>query len=32
MDALLDHFEDMKLRIWQIRGRLSEFRDDLIAN
>jgi hypothetical protein len=32
MDALLGHREDMKLRIWQIRGKLSEFRDDLIAH
>jgi hypothetical protein len=32
MDVLLGHREDMKLRIWQIRGSLSEFRDDLIAN
>jgi hypothetical protein len=31
MDALLGHRKDMKLRIWQIRGRLSEFRNDLIA-
>ena len=31
MDALLGHQPDMKLRIWQIRGRLSEFQEDLIA-
>ena len=31
MDALLGHREDMKLRIWEIRGRLSDFKKDLIA-
>jgi hypothetical protein len=31
MDALLGHRPDMNLRIWQIDGRLSEFRQDLIA-
>lgn len=31
MDALLGHRPDMNLRIWQIDGRLSEFKDDLIA-
>ena len=31
MDALLGHREDMKLRIWEIRGKLSEFTKDLIA-
>lgn len=32
MDALLGHLEEMKLRIWQIQGKLSEFEEDLIAN
>ena len=32
MDALLGHKPRMKLRIWQITGRLSEFKKDLIAN
>lgn len=32
MDTLLGHRENMKLRIWQIRGRLSSFAKDLIAN
>jgi len=31
MDALLSHREDMKLRIWQLQGELSAFRQDLIA-
>lgn len=31
MDDLLGHREDMKLRIWQIKGRLSAFEKDLIA-
>jgi hypothetical protein len=31
MDALLGHRPEMNLRIWQIGGRLSEFRQDLIA-
>lgn len=31
MDELLGHREDMKLRIWQIRGKLSTFKEDLIA-
>ena len=31
MDELFGHREDLKLRIWQIRGRLSAFEDDLIA-
>jgi hypothetical protein len=31
MDELLGHKEDMKLRIWEIRGKLSEFTKDLIA-
>jgi hypothetical protein len=31
MDVLLEHRQDMKLRIWQINGRLSEFDQDLIA-
>lgn len=31
MDQLLGHRSDMKLRIWNIRGRLSEFEEDLIA-
>ncbi len=32
MDDLLGHKPRMKLRIWQITGRLSEFTKDLIAN
>ncbi len=32
MDELLGHQEDMKLRAWRIRGKLSEFMKDLIAN
>lgn len=31
MDDLLGHREDIKLRIWQIRGKLSSFDKDLIA-
>lgn len=31
MDDLLGHREDMKLRIWQVRGKLSSFEKDLIA-
>lgn len=31
MDALLGHRSEMKLRIWNIEGRLSEFEEDLIA-
>ena len=31
MDALLGHRPEMKLRIWNIEGRLSEFEEDLIA-
>ena len=31
MDTLLGHREDMKLRIWRIRGSLSSFDHDLIA-
>jgi len=31
MDDLLEHREDMKLRIWQIKGELSSFGKDLIA-
>lgn len=31
MDDLLGHREDMKLRIWQIQGKLSSFEKDLIA-
>lgn len=31
MDALLGHRPNMKLRIWQINGRLSAFDADLIA-
>jgi len=31
MDNLLGHAPNTKLRIWQIRGKLSEFEDDLIA-
>jgi len=31
MDALLGHREHIRLRIWEIRGRLSEFKKDLIA-
>lgn len=31
MDALLGHRKSTKLRIWQIQGRLSSFREDLIA-
>ncbi len=31
MDDLLGHREDLKLRIWQIRGELSSFEEDLIA-
>ncbi len=31
MDTLLGHRPNMNLRIWQINGRLSEFKADLIA-
>ncbi|MBA7599381.1 hypothetical protein ES703_06413 [subsurface metagenome] len=31
MDDLLGHREDIKLRIWEIRGKLSSFEKDLIA-
>ena len=31
MDALLGRRPEMKLRIWNIHGRLSEFKQDLIA-
>lgn len=31
MDDILEHREDMKLRIWQIKGELSSFEKDLIA-
>jgi hypothetical protein len=31
MDDLLGHREDLKLRIWQIRGKLSSFDKDLIV-
>jgi hypothetical protein len=31
MDALLGHRPHMKLRIWQISGRLSAFDEDLVA-
>lgn len=31
MDALLDHQENMWLRIWRIRGKLADFRQDLLA-
>lgn len=31
MDDLLGHREHTKLRIWEIRGRLSAFHEDLIA-
>jgi len=31
MDALLGHQENLKLRIWEIQGRLSSFTKDLIA-
>jgi hypothetical protein len=31
MDALLGHRSSTQLRIWRIRGRLSEFDEDLIA-
>jgi len=32
MDDLLGHKPQMKLRIWEITGKLSEFKKDLIAN
>lgn len=32
MDDLLEHRDDLKLRIWRITGKLSAFRDDLIAH
>jgi hypothetical protein len=31
MDALLGHREDMKLRIWRLRGAMAAFHQDLIA-
>jgi len=31
MDALLGRRSEMKLRIWNVEGRLSEFDEDLIA-
>jgi len=31
MDTLLGHREDMKLRIWRIRGDLQSFKADLVA-
>ena len=31
MDDLLGHREDVKLRIWEVRGKLSSFEKDLIA-
>jgi len=31
MDDILEHREDMKLRIWQIKGEPSSFEKDLIA-
>ena len=31
MDALLDHREDVKLRIWQVEGDFSSFDRDIIA-
>ena len=31
MDNLLRHRENMKLRVWQIRGKLSSFKKDLIV-
>ncbi len=31
MDDLLGHQDNMKLRIWEIRGELSSFTEDLIA-
>lgn len=31
MDALLEHREDMKLRVWRLRGLMSSFKEDLIA-
>jgi hypothetical protein len=31
MDELLGHRKEIKLRIWQIEGKLSEFTQDLIA-
>jgi hypothetical protein len=31
MDALLGHRQDMKLRIWRLRGAMAAFRQDLIA-
>lgn len=31
MDALLGHQENLKLRIWEIRGRLASFTKDLVA-
>jgi len=31
MDDLLGHRDDTKLRIWQIKGKLSSFEKDLIV-
>lgn len=31
MDGLLGHRESTKLRIWEIRGTLAEFKEDLVA-
>lgn len=31
MDALLDHREDMQLRIWRLQGQMASFQKDLIA-
>jgi len=31
MDDLLESRDDLKLRIWQIKGKLSSFKNDLIA-
>ena len=31
MDDLLGHREDMKLRIWRMQGKISSFKQDLIA-
>jgi hypothetical protein len=32
MDDLLGHREDMKLRIWRLKGEISSFKEDLIAH
>lgn len=31
MDALLEHREDMKLRVWRLSGLMSSFKEDLIV-